>query len=356
MLAWIDGLGGLRSQLTRQHSGALEQWGVRLEGNFMLLAVGREGVLDADIVVRPDLHPSGSLLSQFHSIEGFALPQDDLSRWTWARNRLRTALSHRIERRVLPVPSDSPLAAERIWYLARRILSGRRLPHGTPIPVHDLRLKVQTMMQQVESSQWCTWQASGDTIDSGDIRWLHAELRHIHAETLAAPYPPADQRTGARFVWEAYSPELIWSITTTVLQNALIGYQQLVETNFPRFGHALALYSIVPVRADGLVITASPDESADVPPILEYTLHTDSTARESGKPVVNLNLIEEPDVPPRQWTNLADGKSSVFRVPEVSQEAINMHHERQATNLAYSWLARDLHAIGWLENRSPYFG
>ncbi|MEY2231444.1 hypothetical protein [Streptomyces sp. BF23-19] len=354
--AWTDGLGNLPAQLTRQHGGTLQPWGVRLEGGFMLLAVGREGVLNADLVARPDLQLGGGLLSQFHSIEGFTLPRDDLSRWIWARNRLRKALSLRIQRRVLPVPSGSPLAAERIWFLARRILTGRRLPQGTPIPVHDLRLEVQTMMTQVESSQWCTWQAAGNTIDSDDIRWLHAELRRIHEETLAAPYPPADQRTGARFVWQAYSPELTWSITTSVLQNALIGYQQLVETNFPRFGHALALYSIVPVRADGLVVTASRDESADYPPILEYTLHADSTAHEADKPVVNLNLVEEADVPPRQWTDLTDGTSAAFRVPDVSQEAINMHHERQATNLAYSWLARDLHAIGWLENPSPYFG
>ncbi|MCM1976412.1 hypothetical protein [Streptomyces sp. G1] len=71
--------------------------------------------------------------------------------------------------------------------------------------------------------------------------------------------------------------------------------------------------------------------------------------------MVNLNLIKEPDVPPRQWTNLGNDTSAAFQVPEVSQEAINIHQERQATNLAYSWLARDLHAIGWLENRSPYF-
>ncbi|WP_190344855.1 hypothetical protein [Streptomyces venezuelae] len=103
------------------------------------------------------------------------------------------------------------------------------------------------------------------------------------------------------------------------------------------------------------MITPSPDESGDLPPIMEYTLRTDSTARESDKPVVHLNLIEEPDVPPRQWMNQTDGTSAAFQVPEVSQQAISMHDERQATNLAYTWLARDLHAIGWLENRSPYF-
>ncbi|QES52013.1 hypothetical protein DEJ50_33550 [Streptomyces venezuelae] len=239
MQAWTDGLGNLPSQLTRQHTGVLEPWSVRLEGDFMLLAVGREGMHNADLVARPDLQLGAGMLSEFHSIEGFTLPKDDLSRWIWARNRLRKALSLRIQRRVLPVPSGSPLAAERIRFLARHILSSHRLPHGAPIPVRHLRLEVQTMMKQVENSQWCTWQAAGNTIDSGDIRWLHTELQQIHDETLAAPYPPADQRTGARFVWQAYSPELTWSITTTVLQNALIGYQQLVEANFPRFGHAL---------------------------------------------------------------------------------------------------------------------
>lgn len=354
MQAWTDGLGKLPSQLTRQHSGVLGPWGVRLEGDFMLLAVAREGVLNADLVARPDLQFGAGMLSEFDSIDGFTLPTDDLSRWIWARNRLRKALSLRIQRRDLPVPSGSPLAAERIRFLARHILSSRRLPHGAPIPVRDLRLEVQTMMKQVESSRWSTWQASGDTIDSGDIRWLHTELQHIHDETLAAPYPPADQMTRARFVWQAYSPELTWSITSAVLQNALIGYKQLVETNFPRFGHALALYSIMPARADGLVITAGPDESDERPPILEYRLRTDNAAHASYNPVVNLHLVEESDVPARAWTDQTEGTSAAFQVPEVTQEAINTHHERQATNLAYSWLARDLHAIGWLEHR-PLF-
>ncbi|MFF3467624.1 hypothetical protein [Streptomyces sp. NPDC002619] len=356
MLAWLAGVGDLGSQLARQHEGKLAPWGVRLEEDFMLLAEAREGVLNADLVVRQDLQFGGGLLSQFHSVDGFSLPQGRLGRWVWARNRLRKKLSTCMERRVLPVPPLSPLATERLWFLARRVLADSRRQGSAPIPVQDLRVKVDAMMEQVENSAWCTWRVAGDTIDSADVRWLHTELQHIHQSVLAAPRPPGDRRNGAQFVWQAYSPELTRSITTDVLRDALAGYRHLVETNFPRFGHALGLYSIMPVRLEGLVIMPAPSDSTAWTATVEYTLRTDTLVPPSAESIVNLELVEEPDVPTRQWMDLPGDSAAVFRVPGVQQEPLVTHHERQATNLAYTWLARDLHAVGWLENRSPYFG
>ena len=40
----------------------------------------------------------------------------------------------------------------------------------------------------------------------------------------------------------------------------------------------------------------------------------------------------------------------MFHRPSVRYEALSTGLERQATNLAYSWLARDLQAVGWLEH------
>ncbi|MFJ7209290.1 hypothetical protein ACIQWR_37870 [Streptomyces sp. NPDC098789] len=355
MLAWLTGVGDLGNRLTRQHDGHLAPWGVRLEGDFMLLGEAREGVLDADVVSRPDLQLGGNPLAQFHSIHGFPLPQGDLARWAWARNRLRTTLSTCIKRRVLQVPPLSPLSTERLWFLARRVLADGRHRGSAPIPIQELRLQVDAMMEQVENSEWCTWSVAGDTIDSADVRWLHTELDHILQPTLTAPRPPADRRAGAQFVWQAYSPELTWSITTDVLRDALTGYRQLVESNFPRFGHALGLFSIMPVRVEGHVIMPAPGDSAAWTATVEYTLSPDTSTPPSTQPMVNLELLQEPDVPPTRWMDLPEDTPAVFKVPGIHQQALATHHERQATNLAYAWLAHDLHTVGWLQDHSPYF-
>ncbi|MER5764606.1 helix-turn-helix transcriptional regulator [Streptomyces sp. NPDC002082] len=285
VLAWIEGLGGLGSRLARQYDEVLAPWGVCLDGEFMWVAEGRRGVLDVEVVARPELRRGGGARSQFCSRHGFPLPHDDLSRWVWARNRLRKTLSAGVHRRVLPVPRLSPLATERTWFLARRVLSDQRLRDDAPISVEDLRLSVNTMMKHAERAEWSTWEVGGDILDTDDVLWLHTELQHTEQDALTAPRPPGDLRTaGARYLWQEYSPELTLSIATAVLRDALTGYQQLVETSFPRFGHALGLYSTLPARAEGLLILPGPDAPADWPPSLEYTLHTDPAATLSAPP------------------------------------------------------------------------
>ncbi|MEU9712586.1 hypothetical protein AB0E21_28850 [Streptomyces sp. NPDC047967] len=64
---------------------------------------------------------------------------------------------------------------------------------------------------------------------------------------------PAGCTPDPRYFWQAYFPELTRSITADVLRDALTGYRDLVELNFPRFGAALGLYSTFPVRAEGVV-------------------------------------------------------------------------------------------------------
>ncbi len=243
-----------------------------------------------------------------------------------------------------------------MWFLARRVLADQQLPGDAPILVEDLRLAVNAMMKHAERAEWSTWKVGRDTIDTDDVLWLHTELQHTEQDALTAPRPPGHRRSpSARYLWQEYSPELTRAIASAVLRDALTGYQQLVETSFPRFGHALGLYSTLPVRVEGLLILPGPDAPADWPPSLEYTLHTDPAATPSAPPTVRLKLIEEPDVPHDHWINLPeDEASSVFRNPGVIQQEISGDHDRAATNLAYTWLARDLHAIGWLEN-TPHF-
>jgi hypothetical protein len=132
--ALIDGFGACRSQLSRHRDGRLVQWGVQLPGdNSIALSEAREKLPPPDLVVTTD-DPRDRPAPEWIRRTMFAIPTGPLSRWSWARNRLMQPLTELIQQRRLPLPPDSPLASERQWVLARRIMQIARKPHGTAIP------------------------------------------------------------------------------------------------------------------------------------------------------------------------------------------------------------------------------
>lgn len=101
----------------------------------------------------------------------------------------------------------------------------------------------------------------GHKIASDDVRWLTAHLHHVHGDNLTHPRPaPGRTHSPPRWLWQASSSGLTQSVATDVLRDAPTGYRALVELNFPRFGTALGLYSIFPVRA-ARVVAMPADES-----------------------------------------------------------------------------------------------
>ncbi|MFB6830724.1 hypothetical protein [Streptomyces hydrogenans] len=350
---WLEGLGDVGELLAPHHDGALAPWAVCVgrDDEWMILAEARERVLDAELVVRPDLIPLGSgPRGDFHSIQGFPVPRGNLARWVWARNRLRQELVGPIRNRTLPVDPASPLAAERVWFLAWHIM-GEGWSSRSPrqIALAGLRSEVNERMAHIATTRRSMWTVGGHTIDSSDIRWLHTQLQHVPGDVLTDPRPPADTATaGARYTWQMYSPELTLSIAQDVLRDALIGYRDLVRRNFPRFGAALGLYSTFPLRAEGFVIMPDPDEDDADSATIAYTLLPDTEAGTRNEPVVDLRLAWEPHDLSPLWDRRREDNKSAFQRPTSHYEGLPTGQDRQATNLAYRWLAEDLKAIGWL--------
>ncbi|WND23560.1 hypothetical protein [Streptomyces violaceus] len=119
-----------------------------------------------------------------------------------------------------------------------------------------------------------------------------------------------------RYFWQAYSPELTRSITADVLRDALTGYRDLVELNFPRFGAALGLYSTFPVRAEGVVAMPAGESQ---PATVMYALRPYASSAPHYQPVVDLSRSDEPHLPAGAfWANLRQDRSSAFRRPASS--------------------------------------
>jgi hypothetical protein len=231
------------------------------------------------------------------------------------------------------------------------------------IEVAALREKVADWMVKVENSVNSTWQGAGTTIESADVRWLHAQLELETGELLEPPWPAADRPHAARmaarkwaWAWESYSPELTLTIATGVLRDALVGYRELVELNFPNFGAALGLHSVLPVRVDGLVARFDGDTQK---PQLEMVVELvqDPLLGAQSIPPVNLQMVtDRADESLYEFRRARrQAPRSTFGPRTVEDLPLDLHVARPATNLAYRWLARDLKAVGWLSDDVRYY-
>lgn len=94
---------------------------------------------------------------------------------------------------------------------------------------------------------------------------------------------------------------------------------------------------------------SQPDDTETYSATVACTLRHDRDAHMQDAPTLDFDLAEEPSIPGSLWDRLQEERASVFHRPSVQYEELSTGLERQATNLAYSWLARDLKAVGWLE-------
>lgn len=356
--ALIDGFGTCGSQLSRHRDGRLVQWGVQLLGDdWIALSEARDMIPPPDLVAvafDPWDHPA----PEWGRRTLFPIPRGPLARWSWARNRLIQPLDELIQQRRLPLPPGSPLARERQWILARRIMQIAKKPHGTAIPLADLRQAVDLMMETVERSVHATWAGGGIQIDSYDIRWIQVQLQRETGDQLCPPWPPPD-RPGirTRWPWQGYSPELAHAILIDVLPAAVTGYRNLVAENFAAFGWALGLNSALPVQVEGRLIIPEAGNDGEHSS-LHYQLNPSQAAGRNPVSHVYLDLVTHPGAGWRGARVLAapyDRRRTPFYIPIGYNTPPPIGHSRPATNLAYQWLAADLHALGWLTHRAAYY-
>lgn len=204
-------------------------------------------------------------------------------------------------------------------------------------------------MEHVRTSVRYTHQVAGYTYDSADIRWLHSQLAGVTDEVLRRPYGEPDQEIPRRGrMWQGYSPLLTLRITRQILRDALIGYRQLVELNFPSLASALGLYSALPVSAEGMVVMPEDDTDGSHSGLI-HTLRPKAAGRRNDPPEVDLDLWTEPGFGPTSPFpgGPVESKTSFHRPYYVDRE-LSTGSSRPATELAYEWLVRDLKAVGWL--------
>ncbi|WNV82895.1 hypothetical protein [Umezawaea sp. Da 62-37] len=346
--ALLIGLGPLAESLARHRDGRLVQWGVWLEHGYVTVARARDQLPPPEVIRLAEECPP---LGQWHQWTQQRFPTSDLGRWLVARCALQKRLEATISKQTLPVPRTSWLARERLHSLAKFVRGYHdRAARRYPINLAELRGIVGSWMETVNTSDHATWRGTGGQVDSADIRWLSAQLAVQDGETLLQPWPDGDQPGTGRWFWEQYSPELTLAMAADVVREAIIGYRQLVESAFPAFGDALGLYSMLPVRVEGIVRQPVNDEGP-YPVVMLLSLNPDLHAQRSDIPSVDLQLA--PEDGQAFWAFGKDRESTyrtTFGQSSLQSMELPLDLERPATYLAYQWLTQDLAEIGWLKN------
>ncbi len=345
--ALLTGLGPLAESLVRHRDGKLVQWGVWLKDGYLTLARARDTPPPPEVVKLTRARPG--LAEGWHRITQFAFPTENFGRWHVAQRELQEQLRTKIVRQTLAVPPKSMLARERTYYLASFVhdygVSRRRRPIG----LAEVRDTVATWMDKVNASEFARWQSTGRTVDSNDIRWLTTQLALEDDDTLHAPWPSADQPDAGKWVWQAYSPDLTLTMATSIVREAIVGYHQLVELNFPAFGDALGLHSMLPLRVEGLVERPIDDNAYSINLILAFE---PAPQHAIDLPDVELRLLAK-NASDIVWKFAADHRGSgrtLFGQKPIQHLELPLHSHSPATILAYKWLARDLATIGWLKD------
>ncbi|MCX2950196.1 HNH endonuclease signature motif containing protein [Lentzea sp. NEAU-D7] len=350
--ALLQGIGPLAHRLARHRDGQLTQWGAWLKGGRFTLARARDRVPPPEVIRLAE--PRAHLSQGWHRSTNFSFPTADFGRWQLAQDSLQRELNTTITRRKLQVPPNSWLARERTFWLGKFVVDHGRGRPSRFINVAELRETVAAWKERADAAQLMRWgSSSGREVDGDDdIRWLSAQLATEESDVLAAPWPEGDIDHRGRWVWQGYSPELTLTLATAVVREALVGYRQLVEQNFPTFGDALGLYSMMPLRVDGLVGRFAEDEDATAVE-LRLLLDPTPTSADNESPPVHMRLITSRD-DQTFWEFGRDRQQitrAAFKQHVVQDIDLPLHDSCAATTVAYEWLARDLAAVGWLKER-----
>ncbi|MBD2180295.1 hypothetical protein H6S82_11495 [Planktothrix sp. FACHB-1355] len=260
--AWIDGIGSLANLVVPRHNdGSLPPLGVRLvqvtdtDVHYTYFQTGWYFGTDSleDVV---ELSPEVEKLFAEHD-SGFApeveklftmgwnyftstpLKQQASGAWQRTFEQIVDSLSQLLQQRSLPVEAGY-LSLEAAWHAALH-LSKRHHSYANPIPLDEIEAHLSKVRNSCFSlmMQHC-------------LNQLRIEVESCRAK--GETYLSLPSSVQAFRTTQVLSPELLLAYTADIYQGAIEGYQQLVNTLFPKFLPKLQLASILPARLVGVVV------------------------------------------------------------------------------------------------------
>ena len=179
------------------------------------------------------------------------------------------------------------------------------------------------------------------------------------AEEIANPWPSADLPIISGPIWNIYSDEQLLERTKAIFSGALRIYGSIVERWFTRFSNRLRLYRILPVRLEGrLTPNALKTPRQGGWPfdwyfrILPPDRHNEVSIelQPGSRKISHAEFFNEDDLYQQEalaFGTHRPGLPGEFSLTTTSSALSELLHPYPATELAHSWLRRDLKELGW---------
>ena len=176
---------------------------------------------------------------------------------------------------------------------------------------------------------------------------------------IANPWPHPDLQIGSGSIWKFYSDERLLERTREIYSGALRIYAAMVERWFPRFSRRLPLYRILPVKLEGWLRPSRKKSDRELGPTLDwyvrilpeiqqnevlFGLDLGVTDMASGDFFDRDDLYEEEKSAFEALRLNLPGAFSMTLTRSGLSELLDAY---PATELAHSWLRRDLREMGW---------
>lgn len=302
------------------------------------------------------------------------LPDSAAWAWRWSHEELRGALQQAFAHRRLNVRAGGMLAAERDWHLARTILKRRGMGHEPldPAAVRDAVNSIRDQLNSAPNRPFVRLNGANQLFRRTDLDHLAARCCELSTskQMLCRPAPEPDRRQpGGSWVWNLYSPDRLLELVQVVLREALIGYAQLANDHFPRFGPTLGIAALGRPAVQGCLILAD-TPGLDGAPTLQYLLTSadpdavgdpTTSQQDPPAPLVDINLSSTDGQPSFQLNELArqSGTRKIsqgilgtsYGNPRSAWTTLRVYGDTPATLLAYEWLNQDLAALNWMKKQ-----
>jgi hypothetical protein len=341
---WMGTLSALAQRFPIVRSdGSLRGIAMDVRGNRVVEAFRSSDDLSDPVIALPFDYQFLSPTSEWLSERSGSPPFEPAWPWRWSQETVVRYLTPLVNDHAL-IPTTGPIFDESIWAIALR-LTGAGSRNFTPIPLIDLETRIAGLPSDARI------QEGRRAIPLSAIRQRIAELQAAAVSELLPPWPGWDREQGDRFFWTLYSPERLLERTRLVYEGAIRGYAQVVDLWLQPLSKRLATSVALPATLTGQLRVGPPEAGYAGGPLLRWWLEP--------LPVGATTSVRIDYVPPEEWPTfdadeLHQIRDRLHQLRPTARRWIGatMHHQAldifgatPATDLAFTWLQKDLRAI-----------
>jgi hypothetical protein len=342
--AWVGALAALAQQFPIVRSdGSLRGIAVDARDGRVLEVFRSSDEVGDPVITLPGDYQFASANNEWLSERSASPPMEPAWPWRWSHQTVVRYLKPLIDNHAL-IPPTGPLFDESIWALALTLTGGGSRSF-TPIPLADLEAKIAILPPSARIRE------GRRTIPLTSISERINELRASGISELTPPWPGWDRDHGDRFFWTLYSPERLFERTRLVYEGAMQGYAQVADLWFGPLSKRLATSVALPATLTGQLRVGPPEEGYAGGPVLRWWLESLPVGATSSVQIDDVHSKDWPTFEVEALHQIRDRlhqrrpKARRWIGASLHHQALDIFGATPATDLAFTWLQKDLRAI-----------